>query len=298
MNVNLHHLELFYYVAKAKGISQAVKIIPYGIQQPAVSQQLMKLEDSLGVKLFERKPFSLTPAGEDLKKFLSKFFDNIDMELASLKDKSGLRLRFGCPSIISAKYLPMLIREVMAKFPAVRPHIYESDGILSLAKLTNREIDVAITFAAPMKSKAMEITRIAKFPMTIVLPKGHRFMKKGFWPKTDFASEKWIAVQEASGGTIELLAGLSQFGVSPVFSASTSSIEAAMDYVEMGLGIALMAMPPRELVKGRNIDLLSQDDIFGSIDLSVVWMKDSPLDAKILNHVVRSAKSIMEKIMV
>lgn len=52
MNVNLHHLELFYYVAKAKGISQAVKIIPYGIQQPAVSQQLMKLEDSLGVKLF------------------------------------------------------------------------------------------------------------------------------------------------------------------------------------------------------------------------------------------------------
>ena len=54
MNVNLHHLELFYYTAKAKGISNAVKIIPYGIRQPAISQQLMKLEEEAGTRLFER----------------------------------------------------------------------------------------------------------------------------------------------------------------------------------------------------------------------------------------------------
>ena len=50
MNVNLHHLRLFHYVADAKGISAAVKIIPYGIQQPAISQQLLQLEEELGVK--------------------------------------------------------------------------------------------------------------------------------------------------------------------------------------------------------------------------------------------------------
>ena len=84
MNVNLHHLELFYYTAKAKGISNAVKIIPYGIRQPAISQQLMKLEDEAGTRLFERKPFALTPAGERLYRFLSRFFDNIESELAML----------------------------------------------------------------------------------------------------------------------------------------------------------------------------------------------------------------------
>ena len=81
MNVNLHHLELFYYTAKAKGISNAVKIIPYGIRQPAISQQLMKLEEEAGTRLFERKPFALTPAGERLYRFLSRFFDNIESEL-------------------------------------------------------------------------------------------------------------------------------------------------------------------------------------------------------------------------
>ena len=52
--MNVHHLELFYYVAKHGGISAAVRKIPYGIQQPAISGQMTKLEQDLGVRLFER----------------------------------------------------------------------------------------------------------------------------------------------------------------------------------------------------------------------------------------------------
>jgi len=42
--MNIHHLELFYFVAKHGGIAGAVRNIPYGIQQPAVSGQIAKLE--------------------------------------------------------------------------------------------------------------------------------------------------------------------------------------------------------------------------------------------------------------
>ena len=61
--MNIHHLELFYYVARFGGISEAVRNIPYGIQQPAVSGQILQLEEFLGVTLFQRRPFELTPAG-------------------------------------------------------------------------------------------------------------------------------------------------------------------------------------------------------------------------------------------
>lgn len=61
--MNIHHLELFYYVATHGGISEAVRHMPYGIQQPAVSSQILQLEDDLGVKLFNRRPFQLTEAG-------------------------------------------------------------------------------------------------------------------------------------------------------------------------------------------------------------------------------------------
>ena len=61
--MNIHQLELFYYVTRHGGISRAVRHMPYGIQQPAISSQLLQLEQNLGVKLFERQPFRLTAAG-------------------------------------------------------------------------------------------------------------------------------------------------------------------------------------------------------------------------------------------
>ena len=45
--MNVHHLELFYYVARHGGISSAVRHMPYGIQQPAVSSQVLQLEKTL-----------------------------------------------------------------------------------------------------------------------------------------------------------------------------------------------------------------------------------------------------------
>ena len=71
--MNVHHLELFYYVAKHGGIMPAVRNIPYGIQQPAVSAQVAQLEEFLGVTLFQRRPFALTPAGEKLYAFFRRF---------------------------------------------------------------------------------------------------------------------------------------------------------------------------------------------------------------------------------
>ena len=76
--VNIHHLELFYYVARHGGISRAARNMPYGIQQPAMSSQIIQLEETLGVTLFQRRPFQLLPAGVELYQFIRPFFDNLD----------------------------------------------------------------------------------------------------------------------------------------------------------------------------------------------------------------------------
>ena len=75
--MNVHHLELFYYVAKHGGISEAVRKMLYGIQQPAVSGQILQLEETLGLKLFQRRPFHLTPAGRELFAFVEPFFGRL-----------------------------------------------------------------------------------------------------------------------------------------------------------------------------------------------------------------------------
>ena len=87
--MNIHHLELFYYVARHGGISRAVRNMPYGIQQPAVSSQILLLEEDLGAKLFERQPFKLTHEGEELYAFVRPFFDNLFPMAERLRKQSA-----------------------------------------------------------------------------------------------------------------------------------------------------------------------------------------------------------------
>src|SRR3954464_3592722 len=98
--MNVHHLELFYYVAKHGGISAAVRHIPYGIQQPAVSGQMRALEENAGAKLFERSPFRLTAAGKKLFAHVQPFFDGLEALETELHDAAEPELRLGASELV------------------------------------------------------------------------------------------------------------------------------------------------------------------------------------------------------
>src|SRR5271165_4064576 len=116
--MNIHHLELFYYVARHGGISEAVRNIPYGIQQPAVSAQVARLEEFLGVTLFQRRPFSLTPPGEKLYAFVKPFFSNLDKMAGDLQGGQARQFRIGASTIVLRDHMPQLLTGVRKKFPS------------------------------------------------------------------------------------------------------------------------------------------------------------------------------------
>src|SRR5437763_15176965 len=98
--MNIHHLELFYFVAKYGGITAAVRNIPYGIKQPAVSGQIAKLEESLGTKLFQRRPFALSPTGTELFDIIRPIFENIDVVPVKLSQKSTPKFPITTPETV------------------------------------------------------------------------------------------------------------------------------------------------------------------------------------------------------
>src|SRR5438128_8330480 len=98
--MNTHHLELFYYVAKHGGIAAAVRKMPYGIQQPVVSGQIARFEEAFGAKLFNRRPFSLLPAGAELFEFIRPFFDDVEKVAGRIRGGSK-QLRIAAPSIVA-----------------------------------------------------------------------------------------------------------------------------------------------------------------------------------------------------
>src|SRR6266481_3248947 len=118
--MNVHHLELFYYVARHGGIMEAVRNIPYGIQQPAVSGQVAQLEEFLGVTLFQRRPFALTPPGERLYRFVSPFFSNLNAVASELQGGKERQIRIGASTIILRYPLPDLFQQLRRPYPDMK----------------------------------------------------------------------------------------------------------------------------------------------------------------------------------
>ena len=147
--MNIHHLELFYYVARHGGITEAVRNIPYGIQQPAVSGQVAQLEEFLGVVLFQRRPFELTAAGDKLYKFIAPFFSNLDKMAAELQGGKTQHLRIGASAVVLREHLPSLFQDMRRKYPGLRVSLRELAEALDRLEAAPRLRARFIVFATP-----------------------------------------------------------------------------------------------------------------------------------------------------
>ncbi len=162
--MNIHHLELFYYVARHGGIVPAVRNMPYGIQQPAVSGQIARLEESLGTKLFNRRPFALLPSGMELYEFIRPFFDEIDHVGEAIRGGSAHQLRVAAPAIVLHDYLPEILRRVRKHFPAFRLTLHEAGRAEAERLLQAAEIDLAVTVIEHKKASEIRSRGLLELP--------------------------------------------------------------------------------------------------------------------------------------
>ncbi|MEO6246467.1 MAG: LysR family transcriptional regulator, partial [Opitutaceae bacterium] len=167
--MNVHHLELFYYVAKHGGISAAVRKIPYGIQQPAVSGQMGKLEEDAGAKLFERSPFRLTTEGEVLFAHIEPFFANLGALGAELRAESKPTLRIGGSEVVLRDHIPTVMPQVRARFPQVRLSLHTGHQAQVENWLRDGEIDLAVTSASARPALKLRQLALVRIPLVLLV---------------------------------------------------------------------------------------------------------------------------------
>ncbi|PYK96944.1 MAG: LysR family transcriptional regulator, partial [Verrucomicrobia bacterium] len=172
--MNIHHLELFYYVARHGGISEAVRNIPYGIQQPAVSAQIIQLEESLGVTLFNRRPFSLTGAGEKLFRFIQPFFEGLEALADELRGGAAQQLRFGASGTVLRDHLPELAQHVRKKFPNLKLTLREGHQPQLETWLQKQEVDLAVTLLEGKPPPGINSLPLLKLPLVLLVEKSSR----------------------------------------------------------------------------------------------------------------------------
>ncbi len=267
--MNIHHLELFFYVARHGGISEAVRRMPYGIQQPAVSAQLLQLEGALGVSLFQRRPFCLTRAGDKLYRFIQPFFENLGNVADEIRGGAADVVRIGASDVILRDHLPEVIQRVQAQFPSTKLMLrsgYQPDLMDWLQK---QELDVALTLIEEKGLAGLRSEVIFRLPLVLLVSRKRKISSVDeLWAQRR-VREPLLCLPPSELICRYFQDGLRSLSVEWTPTLELSSLELIATYVENDYGFGLsLALPGTKF--SRRLKALELPG-FPRVDFGLVW---------------------------
>jgi LysR family hydrogen peroxide-inducible transcriptional activator len=171
----LRQLECFCAVARAGSFTKAAEDL--GIAQPSLSEQIARLEQSLGAALFERlnRRTELTPLGEAiLGKAQALLEDAAALPEHFERAREGVHgpLRVGAIPTILPYFLTPLLKEFMDRCPEVDLHVREGTTADLVAQVLDGVIDVAV-LSLPVAGAGLVMKELFRDPLFLAVPEGH-----------------------------------------------------------------------------------------------------------------------------
>lgn len=281
--MNVHHLELFYYVARSGGVSAAARAMPYGIQQPAISAQILQLEDALGVTLYQRRPFQLTREGQTLYDFIVPFFSGLAEMSDRLRGGGENRLRISAAEIVQRDYLPELLARMRRRVKGFHFTLTHGRQQEIEALLAAQEIDIGLSTLMDKTAANIEARELLRLPMVLLVPKTSGVTKAAQIFDQDRIDLPLVALDAKDVLSRAFQAALRQRGVDWIPSLEVGSLDLVLRYVAEGFGAGLALRHPRvELPAG--VKALALDD-FPPLSFGALWTgRLSPLGETFLSE--------------
>ncbi|MDG1490393.1 MAG: LysR family transcriptional regulator [Planctomycetota bacterium] len=288
-HLGLHRLEGFFWVARTGGYARAARAFPYPITQPAVHQQVKKLEDELAVTLFERVAkdrMALTPAGQRLFDFVRPFFESLPSVIRSVRGgEFGGTLRVTSSSLLLRRLIPAWIQRLHAAYPSIDIHLEES-GEDAVALLRQGAVDLVIDhmYEVPDDIASMRVAALKPF---VVLPQQHA---QAAGDPVDFSALSdlpFVAYSQPRARELQYMA-LGQHDVSPRSTLSGSSAETILGFIAAGLGWSILPWlsddePATDGVQSRTFPSSNTE-----LEIVAAWRKDCP-DNPLLDAMLEAA---------
>ena len=222
-----------------------------GYSQPAVSQQLRKLEQRLGVPVIERvgRGVRLTEAGRVLARHAPAVTTALDAaagELAELRGLRAGRVRLVAFPSASPTVVPRLLAEVAARHPGLSITYVEAEPPEAVEAVRENRADIALTFSYPgdrddphgSSASGLAVRAVGADDLLVVLPVGHRVAEGEHVEVADLARENWIAGCPRCRGHLLQLCG--RAGFEPRIGFETDNFVAVEGLVAQGIGVATL----------------------------------------------------------
>lgn len=289
--MNVHHLELFYYVARHGGISEAVRNMPYGIQQPAISGQVIQLEENLGVTLFHRRPFALTPAGEELYQFIRPFFENLQPMADQIRGGISQHIRIGASEIVLRDHLPALLQRMQKQFPKLKVTLRDGYQPELESWLQKQDLDLAITLLDGKPPAGLSGLPLLALPLALLVPKTSRLKSASELWNLDRIDESLVSLPTNESIYKSFQRGLAKRKVDWFTGIEVSAIALVETYVANGNGIGLSVAVPRAKLHPQ-LRVLPLED-FDPVTLGVLWQgKLTPIMEAFVRGIQEAAREL------
>ena len=278
--MNVHHLELFYYVARHKGVSAAARHMPYGIQQPAISAQILQLEDSLGTTLFHRRPFKLTQEGETLFNHIAPFFTGLDDLGDRLRGGKEKRIRIATPEIVQRDYLPALMLRMKKRVPDFQ-FTLASGRIEEIERmLLQQEIDLGFSTLNSKRTDDLRTRQLLAMPLVLLVSKNSRYQKAEDIMCRDRISVPLVSLPAADTVSRLFQEGLRKRKIDWFPTLEVSSLDIVSRYAAEGFGVGLSVAAPKSI--SSDIVRALPLEGFPMVEFGAMWLGKLSPTAEIL----------------
>lgn len=240
MNINLDLYRIFYMVAKNGSISAAANAL--FISQPAITFQIKKLEEQLGVSLFTRTKHGviLTDEGRVLFNYVKNGIESIhngENALTNLKNLDNGTIRIGVSTTICRYILMPYLKKFYEQYPNIDIQINNDLSNNLLKELRNGNIDILIMFLPSSKNKDIKITPLMKVQDIFIGNKKYYNLTKGKMSLNDLKTYPLVFPKSSSNSRTYLNKYLRDNNCNLTPKLEVVSYNLIVDLVSAGFGI-------------------------------------------------------------
>lgn len=214
------------------------------IAQPSLSQQIQKLEEDLGARLFDRlgRRVRLTEAGQAFLPHARTILSQLDAARNSVAETSADtqgKITVGVIPTIAPYRMPGYTANFTRKFPAAKLRIVEETTPVLIDGLRDLSIDIAI-LALPLRHKDLETFTLHTEPLFAALPKAHSLARKKTLTMKELRGESFVMLRDGHCFRDLTIAACTHARITPNIAFESGQFSSLLGMVAAGIGVSIV----------------------------------------------------------
>ncbi len=240
--MEFHQLRYVCAVAETGSFSRAAEHCQ--VAQPSLSQQVLKLEEDLNAKLFDRlgRSIRLTEAGRAFLPHARSILSQMETARSSVADKcADIRgsVAVGVIPTIGPYLMPRYTAAFTKKHSEAKLRIVEETTPILVESLRNLSIDLAI-LAVPLRHKDLELFPLHTEPLFAVLPKHHPHARAKSLALKDLRGESFVMLRDGHCFRDLSITACAHARITPRIAFESGQFSSLFGMVAAGIGVTLV----------------------------------------------------------